>query len=195
MKNKKRVLGLGIVVLIVMSIFVGCDEVATASIPTMSDNLKQSGQQIAQNQSSLEQKQPLPKVDFSNERDNQIRKVTAFNNPNKLGYIYLLSDNGQPISFFVVKGKISNLSSYLTPDQQIVKDPYFDSVRPSGTAQQTSQGLVVQAPDLDGSYGTNGEGIFFFEPDGTYHEWNGKYFYSDKPYKMSVQPLFIQELK
>lgn len=191
MKNKKRVIGLLISAMVVMGIFVGCDLDATASTPTLSDNLKQGSEKIAQNQTTLEQRQPAPKVDFSNERANLIRKVTTFNDPNKLGYIYLLSDNGQPISFFVVKGKISNLSSYLVPDEQIVSDPYFYN----GGSGSTHQGLVIQSPDIDGSYGTNGSGIFFYEPDATYHEWNGKYFYSDKPYKMSQQPLFIKEEK
>lgn len=196
MKKRTKLITLVLSLIVFVGIiFVGCSEVPQASTPSLSENLKQSGQQIAQNQQTLEQRQPAPKIDFSNERANLIRRATSFNDPNKLGYIYLLSDNGQPISFFVVKGKISNVSSYLVPDEQIVKDPYYDYVRASGQSSQTAQGLVIQSPDIDGSYGTNGEGIFFYEPDGTYHEWNGRYFYSDKPYKMSTQPLFIQEVK
>lgn len=193
MNIKKRMLSLGLITVLTAGLLIGCmDGTASADSPTMSKNLKNSSDKIAQNQSSLEKKQPAPQVDFSNERANLIRKVTTFNDPNKLGYIYLLSDTGVPIDFFVVKGKISNVSSYLVPDEQIVDDPYFKTSGVDGRVQ-SGGGLVVQSPDIDGSYGSNGEGIFFYEPDGTYHEWNGRYFYSDKPYKMTQQPLFIKE--
>ena len=36
-------------------------------------------------------------------------------------------------------------------------------------------------PDVDGSYGENDSGIFFFTVDGNYVEWTGDYLYSDIP--------------
>lgn len=53
----------------------------------------------------------------------------------------------------------------------------------------------MESPDFDGSYGDNGEGIFFFLTDGTYMEWNGKYFLSDEPVKLAQQPLMVYETK
>lgn len=35
--------------------------------------------------------------------------------------------------------------------------------------------------DVDGSYGENDNGIFFFTTDGKYVEWTGTYLYSDIP--------------
>ena len=39
--------------------------------------------------------------------------------------------------------------------------------------------------DVDGSYGENDNGIFFFTPDGKYIEWTGTYLYSDIPFEVS----------
>ena len=39
--------------------------------------------------------------------------------------------------------------------------------------------------DVDGSYGENDSGIFFFTTDGKYIEWNGDYLYSDIPFTVS----------
>lgn len=38
---------------------------------------------------------------------------------------------------------------------------------------------------IDGTYGTNVSGIFFFDVQGSYIEWNGKYIYSDTPMEIS----------
>lgn len=40
-------------------------------------------------------------------------------------------------------------------------------------------------PDVDGSYGENDNGIFFFTVDGKYIEWTGEYLYSDIPFDVT----------
>ena len=44
-------------------------------------------------------------------------------------------------------------------------------------------------PDVDGSYGENDNGIFFFTTDGKYVEWGGTYFYSDIPVSVNSMVL------
>ena len=85
-----------------------------------------------------------------------------------LGYVVLFTDNGSVVGRFVVDGKVSSLNSFLTPDTT-----YPNSVG--------SDWL----PDVDGSYGENDTGIFFFTPDGMYIEWTGDYLYSDIPFEIS----------
>ncbi len=47
---------------------------------------------------------------------------------------------------------------------------------------------------MDGSYGTNGDGIFFFLTDDTYMEWAGKYLLCDNPIKLTQEPIMIYDI-
>lgn len=133
-----------------------------------------------ENQARLLESQPPPKLDFSLERENLSERTTRFNDRNKQSYIYLLSDMGQIYAFLTIKGKVSSVNSFMTTPDQIV-------CRYSGSC------VVVESPAEDGSYGSNGDAIFFFLTDGTYIEWNGKYLLADRPMQLTEQPLIIYE--
>jgi hypothetical protein len=180
----KKISILAVMLLVIMVCFTGCTEYVKQ--PTLQDTLKQSAEQIAQNQQTLEQKQPAPRITYSNERANLIKRATTFNQPNKVSYIYLVSNNGSIMAFYTVKGKVSSISSYLVPDEQIVEKTSMST---------TNAFLTIQAPDIDGSYGTNGGGIFFYTTDDTYVEWNGEYMLCDKPLKMATQPVLLRDIK
>ena len=138
------------------------------------------------NQYNLNKTQPPPEVEWSLERDNLIKRLKRWNNPNKISYIYLISDMGSIIAYYPIKGKVSSVNSKLTTTSQLL---YSDT-----SFEDTAAG-VVESADIDGSYGSNGDSIFFFLTDGTYMEWNGKYFLSDRPVKLSVQPIMTYEVK
>lgn len=172
----KKITTILLTVILSIGLLAGCET------DKLGDNLQKSSKTISDNQTKLEKNQPAPQIDFSNERANLIKRATTFNQPNKLSYIYLFTKAGTVAGFYTVKGKVSNISSYLVPDQQIVD-------RMSSSAQ------VVQAPDIDGSYGGNGEGIFFYTADNMYVEWNGEYLLLDQPAKITTQPVVVQEKK
>ena len=88
-----------------------------------------------------------------------------------LGYIVLFTDNGAVVGSFIVDGKVSSLNSYLSPN-------YIENYYSSTT-------ISTELADVDGSYGENDNGIFFFTPDGKYLEWTGTYLYSDIPFEVS----------
>ena len=83
-----------------------------------------------------------------------------------IGYIVLFTEGGAVVGSFIVDGKVSSLNSYLTPDSE-----YY-----------SSGSQVDWLADVDGSYGENDSGIFFFTSDGKYIEWTGIYLYSDIPF-------------
>lgn len=125
----------------------------------------------------LQSRQPTPTdIDYSLERYNLIRRAYWVNGQREkantlvcevdkpLGYIILFTDNGAVVNRFVVDGKVSSLNSYLTPDSE---------------KYATGGRSVNWLADVDGSYGENDTGIFFFTPDGKYVEWTGTYLYSD----------------
>ena len=133
----------------------------------------------------LAKKQPTPTdIDYSLERYNLIRRAYWVNGQREkamslpcpvtkpLGYVVLITESGAVLGSFVVDGKVSSLNSYLTPDSE-----YFEA---DTNASGRNDNLWL--PDVDGSYGTNDNGIFFFTPDGKYLEWTGTYLYSDIPF-------------
>ena len=126
---------------------------------------------------------PLPKITKSLERENIKRRVEFINQPNRIGYLYLVSDNGQLIKEVQVLGKASSLNSYITPIEEIS----YGRVEGYG-----GELYVAEAADLDGTWGTRPEGIFWFTPDGMYQEWNGMFFYSSERMTFTTQPLLIE---
>lgn len=126
----------------------------------------------------LAENQPTPTdIDYSLERYNLIKRLYWVNGmrdksnalqspvPLPLGYIVLFTGN-TVVAQFTVLGKVSSLNSWLTPDMW---QEYY------------SNGAVIEKemPDVDGTYGSNDDGIFFFTVDGKYIEWNGTYLYTD----------------
>lgn len=135
------------------------------------------------NQNSLFKNQPPVRLDWSLEREQINRRTKLWNDQNKVSYIYLVS-YGRVMAFFPLKGKVSSVNSQITNPQQIVK------------GDVASYGLaVIDSPAEDGSYGTNGDGIFFFTTDGAYVEWSGEYMLSDKPFKLTTAPELVRQIK
>lgn len=128
----------------------------------------------------------LPMITKSLERENIKRKAEFINQPDNIGYLYLISDNGQLIKEVQVLGKASSLNSYITPMEEIT----YGKV-----ANYGGELYVAEAPDLDGTWGTRPEGIFWFTPDGVYQEWTGLYLYSSARMTFTSQPLLIETVQ
>lgn len=179
MKNRIKFITLAAIIAIAAAAFfvTGCDVEATDETKT---------QIVARN---LKSNQPTPTdIDYSLERYNLIRRAYWVNGQREkasavicqvakpLGYIVLFTDNGAVVGRFVVDGKVSSLNSYLTPDSE-----YYEA------GSNYNDWLA----DVDGSYGENDSGIFFFTVDGNYIEWTGTYLYSDIPFEVSDPVLKI----
>ena len=143
-------------------------------------NQQQAADRLQHNQST-----PTD-IDYSLERYNLIRRAYWVNGQREkantlpcevekpLGYIVLFTASGAVVGSFVVDGKVSSLNSYLTPDSE-----YYEAA--TGSSSTIYNDWLA---DVDGTYGTNDSGIFFFTPDGKYIEWNGTYLYSDIPFEV-----------
>jgi len=137
-----------------------------------------------ENQARLLDAQPPAKLSWSLERDNINRRTNLWNDENKVSYIYL-TDYGRVMAFYVIKGKVSSVNSQITNPEQIVQSQYSTS---SGWA------VTLPSPAEDGSYGTNGDAIYFFTTDGVYVEWNGSYLLADQPLSFTSQPELVREI-
>lgn len=135
----------------------------------------------------LQGNQPTPTdINYSLERYNLIRRSYWVNGQREkantlvceiekpLGYIVLFTEGGAVVGKFIVDGKVSSLNSFLTPD-----------------AEWIDKGRYLA--DVDGSYGENDNGIFFFTPDGKYVEWTGIYLYSDIPFEINDPVIKMEE--
>ena len=159
--------------------FAGCAEISQEQANT---------QTAMEGSSHIIENQPAPTdLDYSLERYNVIKRAYWVNGQREkamslpcpvekpLGYIILLSSSGAVLGRFIVDGKVSSLNSYLFPAEypQHVHGEhtncYFD---------------LIEVAGIDGCYGENVSGIFFFTPDGKYIEWTGDFLYSDIPFSV-----------
>ena len=151
--------------------------------------------------STLQANQPTPTdIEYSLERYNLIRRAYWVNGQREkanalvcpvvkpLGYVVLFTEGGGVVGNFVVDGKVSSLNSYLTPDSEYYEQEYWSD----GDSADCSPNEWLA--DVDGSYGENDNGIFFFTPDGKYVEWTGIYLYSDIPFEVS-DPVIKMEVE
>lgn len=159
----------------------GGKKTATTDLQTKQD------QTVANYSSKLTQRRPYPldQMNDSLERAQLTEKLLRFNDPNKIGYVYLLSNNGTIVSFFTVKGKVSSNQSQLTATYTLVS--YCDD------GKEGCQVVAVPSPTDDGSYGANEDGVFFFTTEGVYVSTDLKYMYLDAPLKVNVQPVVFYD--
>ena len=172
----KKIIAILMVIMVMGTMLVSCIEASGSRQDTLN-------QQQAANK--LQSNQPTPTdIDYSLERYNLIRRTYWVNGQREkanalpceiekpLGYIVLFTESGAVVGSFVVDGKVSSLNSFLTPDSE-----YYEIHATEDSTQRQNDWLA----DVDGSYGENDNGIFFFTPDGKYIEWTGTYLYSDIP--------------
>lgn len=113
------------------------------------------------------------------EKRNLEEKRKREENPDTTRYLYLYSF-GQPMGYYITKGKISSSGSQRTPEQDIhwtCKTNY------------TCTPVVVDGPKDDGSYGQGDPGIFGFLASGQMFETSFDYIISDAPITTVNVPL------
>jgi hypothetical protein len=170
--------------MIALSLLTGCNG---PRVVQTGETARDEMEQTEANQARLAKATAVPKFDQSLERENLVRRLQNFNVANKIGYVYLLGNQGQVIAFYTIKGKVSSMNSLLTNPQQVIQvkkgtmsDPHVE---------------VVPSPDLDGSYGHNPEGIFFFTTSGAMIETTLNFIYTDQPLKITTPITLIETTK
>lgn len=176
---KKRILGL--IMIIALVTMVACDLETTTSYAGDDTDRQQAVEKVLTNN-----QQTPTDIDYSLERYNLIRRAYWVNGQREkanslicqiekpLGYIVLFTESGAVVGSFIVDGKVTSLNSYLSPDSE-----YFEVIYNGESSREHYNKWLA---DVDGSYGENDNGIFFFTPDGKYIEWTGTYLYSDIPF-------------
>ena len=152
----------------------GCENVTPDNISAVREQAH-----TEQNQQNLNQIQPPPTITWSLERDNLIKRFKLQNDRAVMFYMYVFIEGvAQPIGYYQVN-KVSSVNSQLTNTMQII------SGMRGGNDLPSSEIAVVPSPAEDGSYGTNGDGVFGFTPEDIYIETNMKYITSTVPLHFS----------
>lgn len=179
--------------LVLAILLTGCGNVEASAAGAYTDTVA-----TQQNANRLQANQPTPTdIEYSLERYNLIRRAYWVNGMREkanalpcpiekpLGYVILLTESGSVVGKFTVDGKVSSLNSFLTPDSEHYELVY------GGEWERENNWLA----DVDGSYGENDNGIFFFTPDGKYVEWSGIYLYSDIPFVVEAPVVNYTEVE
>lgn len=189
---------------IVLSLFMGC-------LTGCEYTYEQTSSQKDSNNTirvadKLSENQPTPSdIDYSLERYNLIKRAYWVNGQREkantlpceiekpFGYIVLFTESGSIIGSFIVDGKVSSLNSFLSPDSEFYEKS--TSYRSGNTLESPAVYDYSNKwlADVDGSYGENDHGIFFFTTDGKYIEWTGTYLYSDIPFIVDEPILKVGE--
>lgn len=141
-----------------------------------------NSEQLQQQQALNEQIKttPVEYPAYSDERANINERNIRLNDPNKITYVYGIALDGSVIFHDTAKGKVSGCDSQILPEE--------------GPIRYRGNDLVVPQPEPDGSFGTNGNCIFYFTTQGAYREWEGNYFMSDQPITIRTPVKFVANL-
>lgn len=170
-----------LIVLVSLLLVAGC-----VDGPPSTQKVEQN--KVEDNQKVLTENQPIPTITHSLERENIINRLKLLNDESKVFYVYLVS-YGKVMAFYTAKGKVSSLNSYVNSQERVVRDENCHS------SDSSNCFFVIDTPDIDGSYGVNADGVFFFTTENAYVETTMDYMVSDQPLKLSQPPELIREVK
>lgn len=203
---KKKVIFIVLAFVMISAMLTGCDGTPNATNTTLSSNTSSATTAAA----NIVKNQPAPTdLNYSLERYNVIRRAYWVNGQREkanalvcsvekpLGYIVLFSNSGAVVGNFVVDGKVSSLNSYLFP---AYLDTTSDGITGAAVNESNNMNTIrtdgsvfsTEIPGIDGTYGSNVSGIFFFTTDGKYIEWTGDFLYSDIPFDVGTPILTVK---
>lgn len=152
---------------------------------------QEQGNAVQDNLNKLTQQVPIPNLSNSIERSNISKRLTAFSDPNKISYIYLVS-YGRVMAFYTIKGKVTSGSKRLTA-QSVSVDSCGNI---AGIGQSLCTGSFnVEQPELDGTYGSSNPYVYFWTTSGAYIQWSGDYMLADQPLQLSTAPELTMTVK
>lgn len=143
-----------------LTIIVFCSETGCNDAQPTNTSAKDEQAHTEYNQRQLNVTQPPPTITWSLERDNLIKRFKLQNDRSISFFMYIFIEGvGEPIGYYQVN-KVSSVNSQLTNTMQLVR----------GDMGQYTGDFALPSPAEDGSYGTNGDGVFGFTPEDVYIE-------------------------
>lgn len=100
------------------------------------------------------------------------------NDPKRLAYVTLLTDQGQIVATYPIQGMVFNLNSQLTTTQQV-----------ECHGSSCAGASVLDSVGDNGTFGDEPHSIAFFTTNGVEIKWSGTYLESDAPLDLKSKPL------
>jgi len=175
----KRIIAILLCLLAFTFVLAGCS-------PEEDSAYKQQITENEQNARRIADQYGTPTINRSLDYENVMRRAEYLNQGNNIGYLYLLSDMGVVLEEIQVLGKVTSLNTFITPMQE------SQLARHDSPAGRYREIIVVDAADIDGTWGENVNGIFWFTPDGAYGEWCGLYRFSSERLTFQTEPVLIK---
>jgi hypothetical protein len=171
---KMKTIGTLITLLIAVTFVLGCIDASEKAPPTTQQNA------------------PTKHLDTSLERDLINKWLDEVGNPNNIMWLYHISESGQVLGEWPIVGKAVSMTKS--------NEPYERTVLETDTWEDEDKGAIAldgfrpgttQLANPSGTYGHDLEGVFFFTPDGEYHEIHGGIIHvSSVPLKIK-EPVFL----
>ncbi len=122
-------------------------------------------------------------INFSEnaEIDNITARLKLTSDPGLVGYVALINGMGQVVMYTTVQGKITSGGKRLTNPTQLYK---IDRGEYNGSS-------LGPAPSDEGTWGSSNPYVYFTTTAGQYVQWSGLYLYSDKPFRLTVEPILF----
>lgn len=166
-----------VILTVIAVMFTGCDIFES----TESLNQATVKESQVQNNANALTAYPTPVVKNFLERKTVSEWVKRWDKPSVLTYCYIFVGQNC-IGYFITNGKPASANSFLIPEDK------YES--------HANGGVTRQAPDLDGTYGSNNAGYRFFLANGTAVECSGTMVscvYADAP--LSIKCPQITSIK
>lgn len=105
------------------------------------------------------------------------------NDPKRLAYVTLLTDQGQIVATYPIQGMVFNLNSQMTTTQQ-------------AECHSSDCGSAVALDSIgdNGTFGDEPHSIGFFTTNGVEIKWSGIYLESDAPLDLKSKPLLTYDV-
>lgn len=130
-----------------------------------------------------EQVVPVPKVQEFTEAKTIQRRLELMDDPHLIQWIYCLSESGAVVFYGPVVGKVTSSGKRLEPV----------TLAEEGSARY-GDGWTNERMQADGTFGASDYYVFWFDPNGVYHQWSGDYFLSSVPIKIQTPVINIRDV-
>lgn len=152
----KLIGGIAVVVVILVSLVWGAQpSVSSGSHQTVLEKNKESVEELLKYRK-------VPELSDSLDWENARMRYEFLNQADRIGWLYVFTAEGILWLETPVIGKLTATDTYITPMEEIKRS------RASSDDPWTY--FTVEMSDIDGTFGVNADGVFWFDPTGTYNE-------------------------